>query len=73
MLVQAMSFCEATRLELEPQSELEVAGQLPGRVTGNRPEERISHGRIRLPEARVIGEVEHVRPHFHPSALLGHE
>jgi hypothetical protein len=36
-------FCESRGLELEPQSELEVAGQLPGRVTGNCPEKRISN------------------------------
>jgi hypothetical protein len=36
-------FLRIERLELEPQSELEVAGQLPGRVTGNCPEKRISN------------------------------
>jgi hypothetical protein len=60
-------------LKLKPQPELEEARRFPWRVAGNRPEKRISHGRIRLPKARVIGEVEHIRPHFQPHAFLGHK
>src|ERR1700678_589604 len=60
-------------LELKPHPELEEARCFAWGVAGNCSEERISHGRIRLPKARVIGEVKYLRPHFQPHAFLGHK
>src|SRR5271165_5641813 len=73
VMARLPSMYESKRLELEPQPELEVPGLVPSPVSANGPEKRISHRRIRLPKARVIGEVEYVRPHFQPRALLGHK
>jgi hypothetical protein len=59
--------------ELESHSELEVPRSFPSRVARNCPEKRIAHRRIRLSKARVIGEVEHLRPHLDPHAFFGHK
>src|ERR1700678_4826962 len=65
--------CGVLASELKPQPELEEARCFSWGVAGNCPEKRISHGRIRLPKARVIGQVKHICTHFQPHAFLGHK
>src|ERR1700691_525847 len=65
--------CRVRTSELKPQPELEKARCFPWRVTGNCPEKRIAHGRIRLPKTRVVGQVEDLGPHFQAHAFFGHE
>src|SRR5450755_1986522 len=74
---QGLSTVRAGPLELESQSKLEGSRILENSpvdgVTGNCPEKQISHGRIRWRKARMVGEVERLRPHFHPHAFFGHK